>query len=948
MPVFARPGRPLPAWRAAFLVLAAWLGLLWVLPPPAAAQGASAAAAASAPAAAPTPAPRVLRYAVLASFQPFQVWPEGGVPGGADLEIVAELARDAGLALQPVRYTDLQRLEADLAAGRVQLASAMARTREREERLLFTPPYGQFQLGLVTRAEQPSGAMLPDLAGRSIAVVSGYASQQQADRLFPLASRVVVNTPREGLEAVRTGRADTLLESLPVLTDLIEREQLRGLAIVRRIDAPSGRLHLALPPAETALAARLAQALQRYPAERVESLVEAWTARVAPVRPAGLGLSADEVAQLAAWPAPVIGVVGREPPFAQADAQGQAEGLSVDMLRSVLARLGVQPRGWVFLEDHEVNAALLAGRVDILLGVDEGAERAALLRFVGPYIEYPSVLIGRPEGGAFDLVQLYGRRLALPPASAARPFVESRHPGVQIVDCAAVEACVETVREGLADATLADVISAAVVMARRPSAEVQIIGVEPQLRRFHSLALADKHAAVVPLFKRALDVAIDQEMPALKTRWFSRPLRAEVLRAAALRYGPWAVGALLLLGGLWLWHSRRLRAEVQRRLQAQRAAERVSQQKARFATFLAHEVRNSLHAVIAGGELARQPTTHPDPAATARMAEAARSTLRLLNNLIDRDRLDAGRLRLHPEPARLGPLVRAVADEMAPAAELAGLRLQLQLPAADPPRLVDPLRLQQVLRNVLANAVKYGRRGVVEVVLMAEGPGGPEQPGPPAQVAIEVRDRGRGLATEDLPGLFEPYAATHRNADSAGLGLPISRELARLMGGELTLAPREGGGAVARLTLQAAPLPEAPAPAPGAARPLSVLVVEDAEVFGLLLARAFEQRGQAVQVVGTLAQARERLAGGGVDLLLSDLHLPDGAGAELLAWAAKELPAPRPRLLAMTADRDTAAAALEDEGVLAVLEKTGDAAGLVDRALREARRTPRPHQPAAH
>jgi signal transduction histidine kinase len=916
------------------LLLLAWL---WALgPAPAAAQGTAAGQAAPASAAA-QPAPRVVRYAVLASFPPFQVWPEGGVPGGADLEIVAELARDAGFVLQPVRYTELQRLEADLAAGRVQLASAMARTREREDRLLFTPPYGQFQLALVTRTEQPSGALLPDLAGRSIAVVSGYASQQQADRLFPLASRVVVNTPREGLEAVRTGRADTLLESLPVLTDLIEREQLRGLAIVRRIDAPSGRLHLALPPAETALAERLAQALQRYPAERVESLVEAWTARVTPLRPAGLGLSAEEVAQLAAWPAPVIGVVGREPPFAQANDKGQAEGLSVDMLRSVLARLGVQPRGWVFLEDHEVTAALLAGRVDILVGVDEGAERAALLRFVGPYIEYPSVLIGRPEGGVFDLVQLYGRRLALPPASAARPFVESRHPGVQIVDCPAVEACVEAVREGQADATLADVISAAVVMARRPSAEVQIIGVEPQLRRFHSLALAEKHAAVVPLFKRALDVAIDQEMPALKTRWFSRPLRAEVLRAAALRYGPWAAGTLLLLGALWWWHSRRLRAEVQRRLQAQRAAERVSQEKARFATFLAHEVRNSLHAVIAGGELARQPAAHPDPAATARMAEAARSTLRLLNNLIDRDRLDAGRLRLHPEPARLAPLVRAVADEMAPAAELAGLQLQLRLPAADPPRQIDPLRLQQVLRNVLANAVKYGRRGQVEVVVMVDAPGRPEQ------VVIEVRDRGRGVAAEDVPGLFEPYAATHRNADSAGLGLPISRELARLMGGELTLAPREGGGAVARLTLQAAPLPEAAAPAPGAARPLSVLVVEDAEVFGLLLARAFEQRGQAVQVVGTLAQARERLAGGGVDLLLSDLHLPDGAGAELLAWAGKELPAPRPRLLAMTADRDTAAAALEDEVVLAVLEKTGDAAGLVDRALREARRAPVPH-----
>ena len=932
---------PAPGTLRALLWCALWL---WLVPPPAAAQpapvaAAVAVAASSAPLApAARPAPRTVRYAVLAAFPPFQVWPEGGVPGGADLEIVGELARSAGVVLQPVRYTDVARLEADLEAGRVQLASAMARTGEREERLLYTPPYGQFQLALVTRADQPSGALLPDLAGRSIAVVSGYASQLQADRLFPLASRVVVQTPREGLQAVRSGRADTLLESLPVLTEIIEREQLRGLAIVRRIDAPGGRLHLALPMTETALAARLAAALQAYPAQRVESLVEAWTARAPGSRPAqggSLVLSAEEAARLAAWPAPVIGVVGREPPFAQINEQGQAEGLSADMLRSVLARLGVQPRAWIPLKDDEVNAALLEGRVDVLIGADESAARAALLRFVGPFIEYPAVLIGRPEGGAFDLTQLHGRRLALPPASSARPFVESRHPGVQIVACAAVEACLQAVRDGVADATLADVISAAVVMARQPRVDVQIVGVEAQLRRFHSIALAERHAAVVPLFTRALDMAIEQEMPALKQRWFSRPLRAEVLRGAAWRYGPWALATLLSLAALWWWHSRSLHAEVRRRLQAQQAAERVGAEKARFATFLAHEVRNSLHAVIAGAELARQlpagGAAAPDAGASARTAEAARSTLRLLNNLIDRDRLDAGRLRLHLEPARLGPLVQAVVAEMAPAAELAGLQLQLRLPAADPLRELDPLRLQQVLRNVLANAVKYSPQGTVEVEVMA-----PAAPGSDA-LAVEVRDRGCGISAAEVPGLFEPYAATHRKADSAGLGLPISRELARLMGGELTLTPREGGGAVARVTLHAPALPEAP-PAPGAGpvRRLSVLVVEDAEVFGLLLARAFEQRGHGVRVVGTLALARECLAAGGVDLLLTDLHLPDGTGAELLAWVQRELPAPLPRRVAMTADRDTDAAALEGEGVLAALEKTGDAAGLVERVLREA------------
>ena len=161
--------------------------------------------------------------------------------------MLLDVARDAGVVLQPVRYSDCAALEADLVAGRIQLASSMARTHDRERTLLFTPPYIQVPLALVTRADRPSGPLLPDLADRSVAVVRGFASQEQVDRLFPLALRVVVGTLREGLEAVRSGRADRLLETYPVIADLIERERMQGLSIVRRADAPSSRLHLALP-----------------------------------------------------------------------------------------------------------------------------------------------------------------------------------------------------------------------------------------------------------------------------------------------------------------------------------------------------------------------------------------------------------------------------------------------------------------------------------------------------------------------------------------------------------------------------------------------------------------------------------------------------------------------------------------------------------------------------
>ena len=266
--------------------------------------------------------------------------------------------------------------------------------------------------------------------------------------------------------------------------------------------------------------------------------MQAWSAPTSLALPNQVLLSDAERAAKAVLGAPVIGIVGQDFSFAARSPAGQAEGLSMDLLQAVLARLDVTVGGWVFLSAGELQQALLDRRIDIAIGADEGADRSALLRFVGPFIEYPTVLIGRPESGAFDLEQMQGRRLALTPNSAARPLVDSRYPSLTVVDCAEADACLDSVVAGAADATLADVVSAALALARTPRPSLQMIGSKPRLRRFHSLAVADRHAALVPALKRALDISQQADLPVLKTRWFSRPAQGAVLRAAALRYGP--------------------------------------------------------------------------------------------------------------------------------------------------------------------------------------------------------------------------------------------------------------------------------------------------------------------------------------------------------------------------------------------------------------------------
>ncbi len=974
-------------WRrllAALWVLLGWC-LLCGLALPAWAQAGPSTPAPPAKAGASSTAgtagtlPALLRYGVLANFPPYQVWPEGASAGGADVDLARELARRADLGLELVRYTDFNALLADLAAGRLQLASAMARTGAREQQLLFTPPYARFQLALVTPAEQPSGGLAPDLAGRSVAVVSGYASEEQVDRLFPLAARVLVNSVREGLQAVRSGRADTFLESEAVISELISREELDGIVVARRFDTPAGQLHLALPLAQADAAQRLSAAVRALPPGYVQALLDAWSIRpLVRAAPGTWQLQLGDVERVAHWQGPdrgpVVGVVGQEAPFASIDAHGQAQGLSVDMLATVLQRMGVTAQRFVALSPAAARDAVVGGEVDVVLGLDESVDLAPFLRFVGPFIEYPSVLIGPPEGAVFSLEQMPGRRLALPLRSAARALVDARYPSVTVVDCADVQACIERVAKGEADATLADVVAAASMLARRPRSDVQIVGAEPQLRRAHSLAVHSRHASAVPLFKRALDHAVATEMQTLKQRWFSRPMREDVLRSLVGRYAPSVAGVLLLLAALWFWHVRRLRAEVQRTRAAQQQAERADQASRRLLAFLAHEVRNSLHAVVAGVDLLRDgaatavgarrlgpaaqpasggPLSRPTPASTqsttlvTALADSARATLHLLNNLIDRDRLDSGQLRLRTEPGRLSTLVEAVVREMTPAAVHRGLQLELRASADHAPLLaVDALRLQQVVRNLLANAIKYGGQGGVELavqaerLLGAEGGSASASSVPRWRVQVTVSDQGSGWPTglRDAAGRLASgdAAAAAGPTHGSGLGLPLCRDLARLMGGELQLSSSPGGGAQVTLVFVA---DEVPAAAAAPAQSLRVQLFEDNEAYALLLQRAFELQGHTVQVAGSVADARHRLHGAAVDLLLSDVHLPDGTAADVMAQLtpgerSADGPTPSPRLLLMTTDVDDLPPALAAwRGSSAMLAKTEDVRQLVARAL---------------
>ena len=323
------------------------------------------------------------------------------------------------------------------------------------------------------------------------------------------------------------------------------------------------------------------------------------------------------------------------------------------------------------------------------------------------------------------------------------------------------------------------------------------------------------------------------------------------------------------------------------RQQALDLAQRSSAVKSQFLATMSHEMRTPLHGILGVTRLLQSAPADNPAADRAHRLEMIERTgehlLGLINDVLDYSRIEGGHLRVEMTDFELAALVESVADLARVSAAEKGLALVLDLRVPSPCWVhSDPARLRQVLLNLAGNAVKFTEQGSVQLSV---------QRAPSGATTIEVTDTGPGIAADQHELIFTAFHQTDgsfgRKHGGTGLGLTISRELARALGGELvcTAAPQGGARFVLDLPLPpGAPVVVAPAGAK-AVLALSgrVLVAEDNPVNALVTEALLLRTGLAVDVVTDGAQAVARAASTHYDLILMDCQMPGVDGFEATA-----------------------------------------------------------------
>ncbi len=664
---------------------------------------------------------------------------------------------------------------------------------------LFTDPYLTIPHVIIARKGSPYADRISDLSGKRVAIEKKFVLAKILAEQYPDISVQEYAHTSDALDAVSKGAADAYIGNRAVALYLIERELISNLQIQGKIENVASINAIGVRRDWPLLHSILQKVLASIGEAERRDILKHWVPAEGAARGrAELVLSSEERAWLQAHPRLRLGFDRDWEPFEYVSAKGVYEGITAKFMQRIQGMTGVEMIPQTELSWAEVMNKAREGEIDVLTALTPSAERRQYLNFTKPYLHFPLMVFTRQDAPLITGIEdLGGARVAVERDYITQEYLQTNHPDLQLTLVDTTSEALRALSTGQVDAYVGNLTLGSYMIDKLGLGNIKVAAPTPYANDL-AIGVRKDWPELVTILDKSLDAIDENERRSLRQE--SLAIRYDVEVNYALLWKVVAGAAtLLLLALLWVAQTRRQKAAL---AVAKAEAEQANRFKSYFLANMSHEIRTPMNAIMGFSyltlqtELSTRQYHYLD-----KIHASAQALLGVINDILDFSRIEAGKLEIECVPFSLDEVYERLANLTMIKAEEKGLRLYFNRNPQIPDSLVgDPLRLGQVLINLVGNAVKFTERGEVQVNIELE-----EREEARVRLCFTVSDTGIGIEAEQIPRLFGAFTqlddSTTRRYGGSGLGLSICRHLVQLMGGEIEVQSVPGEGSVFRFCL---------------------------------------------------------------------------------------------------------------------------------------------------